>query len=97
MAAGMLAWGLIEVIRVGTQALFELPMTYSYLTALTAVMVVVTLLLLREDRRAERALAKRRYIEHTPVMKMTSSSYRAVKFSNISEIMHCGCIFRLEI
>jgi len=67
MAAGMLAWGLIEVIRVGTQALFELPMTYSYLTALTAVMVVVTLLLLREDRRAERALAKRRYIEHTPV------------------------------
>jgi len=24
-------------------------------------------LLLREDRRAERALAKRRYIEHTPV------------------------------
>ncbi|MEK5768839.1 ciprofloxacin tolerance protein AciT, partial [Acinetobacter schindleri] len=29
--------------------------------------VVVTLLLLREGRRAERALAKRRYIEHTPV------------------------------
>ena len=30
-------------------------------------MTMVTLLLLREDRRAERALAKRRCIEHTPV------------------------------
>ncbi|PWF33805.1 hypothetical protein DBB30_23650, partial [Yersinia pestis] len=53
MAAGMLVWGLIEVIRVGTQTWFELPMTYSYLSALTAVMMVVTGLLLREDRRAE--------------------------------------------
>ena len=67
MAAGMLVWGLIEMIRVGTQAWFDLPMTYSYLSALTAVMMVVTFLLLREDRRAERALAKRRCIEHTPV------------------------------
>ena len=63
MAAGMLVWGLIEMIRVGTQAWFDLPMTYSYLSALTAVMMVVTFLLLREDRRAERALAKRRCIE----------------------------------
>lgn len=30
-------------------------------------MTMVTLLLFREDRRAERALSKRRYIEHTPV------------------------------
>lgn len=67
MCAGMLVWGLIEVIRFGTQTIFELPMTYSYLTAITAAMAVVTLLLLREDRRAERALAKRRCIEHTPV------------------------------
>lgn len=67
MVAGMLVWGLIEVIRFGTQTLFELPMTYSYLAALTTVMVVVTLLLLREDRRAERALVKRQCIEHTPV------------------------------
>ena len=42
-------------------------MGYSYLTALMSVMGILTLLLIREDRRAERALAKRRYIEHTPV------------------------------
>ena len=66
MVAGMFTWGLIEVIRLGTQTLFELPMTYGYLAALSSVMVIVTLLLLREDRRAERALAKRRCIEHTP-------------------------------
>ena len=29
MLAGMLVWGLIEVIRFGTQTVFELPMTYS--------------------------------------------------------------------
>lgn len=67
MLAGMLVWGLIEVIRFGTQTVFELPMTYSYLTAITSAMVVFTLILLGEDRRAERALAKRRCIEHTPV------------------------------
>ena len=67
MLAGMLVWGLIEVIRFGTQTVIELHMTYSYLTAITAAMVVFTLILLGEDRRAERALAKRRCIEHTPV------------------------------
>ena len=67
MFAGMLFWGLIEAIRFSTQLVFDLPMAYSYLTALMSVMVIVTMLLLREDRRAERALAKRQYIEHTPV------------------------------
>ena len=65
--AGMLFWGLIEAIRLSTQVVFDLPMGYSYLTALMSVMAILTLLLIREDRRAERALAKRRYIEHTPV------------------------------
>lgn len=67
MLAGMMVWGLIEVIRIGTQVLLNFPITYSYLAALTAAMVVITLLLWNEDRRAERALAKRRCIEHTPV------------------------------
>ena len=67
MLAGMLAWGLIEVIRFGAQTLFELPMAHSYLTAMASAMTVFSLMLLREDRRAERALAKRRCIEHTPV------------------------------
>lgn len=67
MCAGMLFWGLIEVVRFGTQAIFELPMTYSYLTASMSAMVVVAMLLIREDRRAERALIERRCIEHTPV------------------------------
>jgi len=60
-------WGILEVIRLGVQAVFEMPITYSYLTALTSAMLIVTMLLLREDRRAERALAQRRCIEHTPV------------------------------
>ncbi len=59
--------GILEVIRLGVQAVFEMPITYSYLTALTSAMLIVTMLLLREDRRAERALAQRRCIEHTPV------------------------------
>lgn len=67
MLAGMLVWGLIEVIRFGTQMMFELPMMYGYLAALTVTMLVITLLLMIEDRRAQRALTKRRYIEHTPV------------------------------
>lgn len=69
MFAGMLFWGMIEVIRFSTKILFELPMALSYLTAFMSAMALVTLLLFREDRRAERALAKRRYIEHTPVQE----------------------------
>ena len=67
MVAGMVFWGILEVIRLGVQAVFEMPITYSYLTSLTSAMLIVTMLLLREDRRAERALAQRRCIEHTPV------------------------------
>lgn len=67
MVAGMVFWGLLETVRFGIQNLFELSVAYSYLSALTLAMGMVTLLLLREDRRAERAMAKRRYIEHTPV------------------------------
>lgn len=67
MLAGMLVWGLIEVIRLGTQFLFEMPMAYGYLLALTTAILAVIGILVMEDRRAERATAKRRYIEHTPV------------------------------
>lgn len=67
MFAGMLFWGLIETVRFSTQIVFDLPIAYSYLTALMLAMSIVIVLLLREDRRAERALSKRRYIEHTPV------------------------------
>ena len=67
MFAGMLFWGLIETVRFSTQIVFDLPIAYRYLTALMLAMSIVIVLLLREDRRAERALAKRRYIEHTPV------------------------------
>ena len=67
MLAGMFFWGLLEVVRYGVQTLFEMPVTYSYLTALSLAMVAVTLVLLREDRLAQNALANRQYIEHTPV------------------------------
>lgn len=67
MLAGMLAWGMIEVIRFGTQTIFELPMAYSYLVALMSGMAVFILMLFAEDRRAEQRAAKPQYIEHTPV------------------------------
>lgn len=67
MLAGMLFWGLLEVVRYGVQSLFEMPITYSYLAALSLAMVGVTLVLLREDRVAQKALENRQYIEHTPV------------------------------
>ncbi|WP_180074557.1 ciprofloxacin tolerance protein AciT [Acinetobacter sp. YH12116] len=75
MLAGMAFWGILETVRFSVQIVFELPVTYSYLSALTLAMIVVTLLLLREDRRAERALAKRRYIEHTPVYEDDQQQY----------------------
>ncbi|QOW51759.1 MULTISPECIES: ciprofloxacin tolerance protein AciT [Acinetobacter] len=75
MLAGMAFWGILETVRFSVQTVFELSVTYSYLSALTLAMIVVTLLLLREDRRAERALAKRRYIEHTPVYEDDQQQY----------------------
>lgn len=67
MIAGMLTWGLVEAIRFATQIWLNFPIAYGYLAALSSVMIMVTLLLLREDRRAERAMSQRRCIEHTPV------------------------------
>ena len=67
MLAGMAAWGLVECMRFAAQSLFELPMSYSYLSALTILMLMMTIILVLEDRRMERVTAKRRYIEHTPV------------------------------
>ncbi len=43
MVAGMVFWGILEVIRLGVQAVFEMPITYSYLTALTSAMLIVTM------------------------------------------------------
>lgn len=67
MFAGMIFWGVLEAIRYSVQNIFELSMAYSYLTALSLAMVALTVFLLREDSRAQKALANRQYIEHTPV------------------------------
>lgn len=76
MMAGMVFWGVLESIRFSIQTLFEWPVTYSYLSAISFAMVFLTLLLLREDRKAERAkTAKRRYIEHTPVYEDDPQQY----------------------
>ena len=64
--AGMLFWGLLEAVRFGVQNVFEMSVAYSYLTALSVAMLCLTAFLLREDNRAQKALANRRYIEHTP-------------------------------
>ena len=74
--AGMVFWGLLEIVRLSVQTVFEFPVTYSYLAAISFAMVMMTLLLLIEDRRAERAaMAKRRYIEHTPVYEDDQQQY----------------------
>ena len=69
MLAGMLSWGLLEAVRFGMQTMFEMSVAYSYLTALSLAMVTVTFILLREDKQTQKQLAKRQYIEHTPVYK----------------------------
>lgn len=73
MCAGMLFWGMLEGIRFGVQNVFELSVTYSYLAALSVAMLGLTAFLLREDHRAQKALANRRYIEHTPVYEEDSA------------------------
>ena len=50
MGAGMLFWGLVEVLRLSMQALFELPLIYSYLTASMLSMALIAMLLLREEQ-----------------------------------------------
>ena len=67
MLAGMVFWGLLEAVRFSVQRLFELPMTYSYLTAVMVAMASVTYILLKLDSLAQKTLANRQYIEHTPV------------------------------
>lgn len=45
MLAGMISWGLLEVVRFGVQTMFEMSVAYSYLTALSLAMVTVTFIL----------------------------------------------------
>ncbi len=67
MLAGMIFWATLEAIRYSVQNVFELSVAYSYLTAIMLAMSALIVLLLREDNRAQKALANRQYIEHTPV------------------------------
>ena len=67
MFAGMLFWGVLEIIRFSVQNVFDMSIAYSYLTAISVAMMALTAILLRADNRAQKALANRQYIEHTPV------------------------------
>lgn len=67
MFAGMIFWGVLEAMRFGVQNIFDMSLAYSYLTAISLAMAALTGILLREDSRAQKALASRQYIEHTPV------------------------------
>ena len=67
MCAGMIFWGAMEAIRYSVQNIFDISMALSYLTAIMLAMSALIVLLLREDNRAQKALADRQYIEHTPV------------------------------
>lgn len=67
MCAGMLFWGLIEGIRFGVYNIFQISIAYSYLAAISTAMLGLIAFLLFADNRAQKAVADRRYIEHTPV------------------------------
>lgn len=67
MFAGMIFWGTLEAMRYSVQNIFDISVAYSYLTAIMLAMSALIALLLREDSRAQKALANRQYIEHTPV------------------------------
>ncbi|NHB59081.1 ciprofloxacin tolerance protein AciT [Acinetobacter shaoyimingii] len=67
MFAGMIFWGVLEAMRFGIQNVLDMSLAYSYLTAISIAMMALTAVLLREDSRAQKALANRQYIEHTPV------------------------------
>lgn len=67
MFAGMIFWGILEAMRYSVQNVFDMSVAYSYLTAISLAMMALTAILLREDNRAQKALANRQYIEHTPV------------------------------
>ncbi|WOE30927.1 MULTISPECIES: AciT family ciprofloxacin tolerance protein [unclassified Acinetobacter] len=75
MFAGMLFWGVLEALRYAIQRVFEWSVTSSYLLAIFIAMILMTALLLREDRKARQATAKRRYIEHTPVYEDDQQQY----------------------
>ena len=67
MFAGMIFWGVLEAMRFGIQNVLDMSLAYSYLTSISIAMMALTAVLLREDSRAQKALANRQYIEHTPV------------------------------
>ncbi|WP_111860820.1 ciprofloxacin tolerance protein AciT [Acinetobacter sp. CFCC 10889] len=67
MLAGMVFWGILETIRFNVQSFFDLSVSYSYLTAIIVAMSALTVLLLRVDKMAQKAIQNRQYIEHTPV------------------------------
>ncbi|MDQ8934352.1 AciT family ciprofloxacin tolerance protein [Acinetobacter rudis] len=67
MCAGMLFWGLIEGLRFGVHNIFQISIAYSYLAAISTAMLGLIAFLLFADNRAQKAMADRRYIEHTPV------------------------------
>lgn len=67
MLAGMLFWGCIEAIRFSVHNIFEISVAYSYLAAISTAMLGLIAFLLLADNRAQKAVAARRYIEHTPV------------------------------
>ena len=69
MLAGMMCWGLLEVVRFGVQTLFEMSVAYSYLTAFSFAIFTVTFGLFREYKQAQKQMANRQYIDHTSMYK----------------------------
>ena len=79
MLAGMVFWGLLEMVRFGIQSVFIIPLTYSYLCALSPAMLAITMLLLREDHRAQKPWLNASTLSILQFMKTTSNSVQVAK------------------
>ncbi|GAB3051151.1 hypothetical protein GCM10027155_16540 [Acinetobacter apis] len=67
MFAGMVFWGGIEMLRFGVESIFQWSLLYSYLAAISVVMLGLLFALLRLGRLEQQQLANRQLIEHTPI------------------------------
>lgn len=67
MLAGMSFWGVVELLRFAMQAIFDASLIASYTMALSFIFMVMTAVLMYDDRRIRRQQQKVPCIEHTPV------------------------------
>ncbi|GAA5000934.1 hypothetical protein GCM10023206_03140 [Acinetobacter puyangensis] len=76
MAAGMVFWGSLELLRVAIQSVIEMPLLYGYISAFMLSLLGFTVIIALYDyRHAKVAPVKVNCIEHTPVYEDDQHQY----------------------